>query len=297
MSACFDSPGPFTTQPMTATFISSTPGCVSRHSGIRFWRWSVICWAISWKNVDVVRPQPGHAETWGRNERRPERLQDLLGDLDLELAAGAGLRRERDADRVPDPLVEQQAKAGRRRDDALHPHAGLGQPEVERIVGARREPAVRVDEVAHARHLRRQDDPVVAEARLLGQLGGPHRRLDHRVDHHVAGVARLGGARRSPPSASVSSCWSSDPQLTPIRTGLSLAIAARTIVWKLASWCLRADVARVDPVLVERRGHLRVVHEQLVAVVVEVADDRHVDAEVADLARPSPGRPRRPRRC
>ena len=26
MSACFDSPGPFTTQPMTATVISSTPG-------------------------------------------------------------------------------------------------------------------------------------------------------------------------------------------------------------------------------------------------------------------------------
>ena len=26
MSACFDSPGPLTTQPMTATCISSTPG-------------------------------------------------------------------------------------------------------------------------------------------------------------------------------------------------------------------------------------------------------------------------------
>ena len=33
--------------------------------------WSVMSRAISWKNVDVVRPQPGHAETWGRNERRP----------------------------------------------------------------------------------------------------------------------------------------------------------------------------------------------------------------------------------
>ena len=31
----------------------------------------MISWAISWKNVEVVRPQPGQAETWGRNERRP----------------------------------------------------------------------------------------------------------------------------------------------------------------------------------------------------------------------------------
>ena len=27
--------------------------------------------AISWKKVEVVRPHPGQAETWGRNERRP----------------------------------------------------------------------------------------------------------------------------------------------------------------------------------------------------------------------------------
>ena len=47
---------------------------------------------------------------------------------------------------------------------------------------------------------------------------------------------------------------------------------------------LGADVARVDPVLGEGRGHLRVLGQQLVAVVVEVADDRHVDAEAADLA-------------
>ena len=47
---------------------------------------------------------------------------------------------------------------------------------------------------------------------------------------------------------------------------------------------LGADVAGVDPVLGEGRGHLRVVHEQLVAVVVEVADDRDVDAEATDLA-------------
>ena len=35
---------------------------------------------------------------------------------------------------------------------------------------------------------------------------------------------------------SVRSAWSSEPQLTPIRTGLSFSIATRTIVWKFSSW-------------------------------------------------------------
>ncbi len=43
---------------------------------------------------------------------------------------------------------------------------------------------------------------------------------------------------------------------------------------------LGADVAGVDPVLGERRRRLRVLDQQLVAVVVEVADDRHVHAQV-----------------
>src|SRR5258708_7426451 len=38
--------------------------------------------------------------------------------------------------------------------------------------------------------------------------------------------------------SSVSSCWSSDPQFTPIRTGLPLATATSTIWRKWASWCL-----------------------------------------------------------
>ena len=71
MSACLLSPGPLTTQPMTATRISSTPGWVACHAGIRSLRCCWICWAISWKKVEVVRPQPGQALTWGMNDRRP----------------------------------------------------------------------------------------------------------------------------------------------------------------------------------------------------------------------------------
>src|SRR5205814_2707335 len=81
---------------------------------------------------------------------QPERLKDLLGDLDLALAGRARLRRQRDADGVADPLVEEDRETRRRRDDALVPHAGLGEPEMERVVGACGMEPIHVDEVADA---------------------------------------------------------------------------------------------------------------------------------------------------
>ena len=47
---------------------------------------------------------------------------------------------------------------------------------------------------------------------------------------------------------------------------------------------LRTDVARVDPVLREGGGRAGMLGEELVPVVVEVADERHADAEVVELA-------------
>ena len=90
------------------------------------------------------RPAAARAGRHLRQERaQPERLEDLLGDLDLALARRAGLGRQRDPDRVADPLVEQDRQPRRRGHDALVAHAGLGQPEVERVVGPRRQQAGR----------------------------------------------------------------------------------------------------------------------------------------------------------
>ena len=69
--ACFDSPGPLTTHPMTATCIVSTPGREDLHTGICSRRYVWMSSAMCWKNVDVVRPHPGHAVTWGAKLRRP----------------------------------------------------------------------------------------------------------------------------------------------------------------------------------------------------------------------------------
>ena len=77
----------------------------------------------------------------GRDHRHEgaeaHRLQELLRDLHLARAVAAGLGRERDADRVADPLLQQDAQRRRGGDDALRAHAGLGQAEMERVVGAR----------------------------------------------------------------------------------------------------------------------------------------------------------------
>src|SRR3954447_562331 len=70
----------------------------------------------------------------GHERPQPERLKDLLGDLDFPLPAPAGLRCERDADRVADALVEEDREARGGRDDALVAHPCLGETEMERIV-------------------------------------------------------------------------------------------------------------------------------------------------------------------
>src|SRR5580765_3294750 len=71
MFAAFDSPGPFTTHPITATVIASTPGWVVFHDGIIVRTYCCTRSANSWNVDDVVRPQPGHAVIDGENVRRP----------------------------------------------------------------------------------------------------------------------------------------------------------------------------------------------------------------------------------
>ena len=69
-----------------------------------------------------------------------------------------------------------------------------------------------------------------------------------------------------------------------MRTGLSLLERDADDRHEVLVVALGADVARVDAVLGQRRGHLRVLDQQLVAVVVEVADDRHAHPEIVELA-------------
>ena len=71
MLAAFDSPGPLTTQPMTASVMVSTPSYCVFHSGMRSRMYSWVRSASSWNVLLVVRPQPGQAVTLGENDRSP----------------------------------------------------------------------------------------------------------------------------------------------------------------------------------------------------------------------------------
>jgi len=75
--------------------------------------------ASSWKVVEVVRPQPGHAATSGTKVRKPTGLQDFLTHLhfDRAVAAGSGVSDTRMVSPMPD--LQQDAERRRRGDDAL----------------------------------------------------------------------------------------------------------------------------------------------------------------------------------
>ena len=244
----------------------------------------------------VVRPHPGQAETCGQERAEAQRLEHLLRDLDLLRSVASGLRREADPDRVADPSLEQERQAGRRGDDALGAHAGLGQAEVQRVVAPIRQPGVDLDQVLDAGHLGRQDDAIVPEPRLLGEPGRAQRRLDHRLDHHLAAVLRIGQGRvrihhlgqqllveRPPVDADADRDVVGDRDLDDLR---ELLVAP-----------LRADVAGVDPVLGEGRGGLGVLREQQMPVVVEVPDQGNADPERVELGADHRAPPARPHRC
>ncbi len=59
---------------------------------------------------------------------------------------------------------------------------------MQRVVTASRQLAVDVDEVTHTADLGAEDDAVVGQARRFGQLGRAQRRLQHGLDHDLAGV-------------------------------------------------------------------------------------------------------------
>ena len=253
--------------------------------------------AISWKNVEVVRPQPGQAVTWGRNERRPIDWSTCCATCTSSVRSppGSGVRLTRMVS--PMPALEQDRQPGGRGDDALGAHAGLGQAEVERVVAALGQAGVDLDEVLHAGDLRREDDPVVAEPRLLGQARRAQGGLDHGLDHHLAAVAPARASAALASIISVSSCWSSEPQLTPMRTGFSFAIATSMICANCSSRRFVPTLPGLMRYLASAAAACGVLREQQVAVVVEVADERHADAQRVELGADDRHRLARPRRC
>ena len=243
MLACFDSPGPLTTQPITASLSSSTPA------------------------GGDLRGEAADAE----------RLQDLLRGKDFFGAARAGFGREGDTDGVADACEQKRCETGGGGDDAFHAHAGFGESEVERVIAAGGEHLVDVDEVADAGDFAADDDLVVAEAVMFGGGGGIEGAAAHGFEHHVARWCGIGALRVFVHEAGEESLVEGTP-VDADADGLlifdgALDHGAEIVIVFAAD----GDVAGIDAVLGEVLRAGGIPFEELMAVVVEVADDGNVD--------------------
>ena len=127
--------------------------------------------ASSWNTVEVVRPQPGQAATCGTKVRKPIVCRISCATLTSTVRSPPGLGGQRDADRVADTLLEQNPERGGRGNDALRSHAGLGQAEVQRIVGPCRQHLVDRNQLLHCRDFGGENDAVTRKAEFFGALG------------------------------------------------------------------------------------------------------------------------------
>ena len=240
--------------------------------------------AISTKNVLVVRPQPGQALTCGRNERRPSDWRTCIATRTSSVRSppGCGVSDTRIVS--PMPVGEQDRRGPRSRRPCpscpCRPRSGRGGAGSRSGARARGRPSRgRRTPLTFALMMMRSWPRPVASA------SSAERRADCSIASIVTSRASSGSGRRAFSSIRVvRRSWSSEPQFTPMRTGLSCSSGDPDDRDEVLVAPLRADVARVDAVLRERGRRARVLGQELVAVVVEVADERDADPEVVELA-------------
>ncbi len=257
---------------------------------------------VAQEGLDIVCQLLEHgrrraAATRARNDHRRElaqahRLQDFLADDDFARAIAARLRRQRNTDRVADALLQQHRQRGGRGDDALAAHARFGQAQVQRVIAAARQFAVHGDQVLHARDLARQDDLVARQAHFFGADGVFDGRRDQRFIHD--------GLRR--PWIGAQGVLVHDArqqrlvQAAPVHADAHRLVVLGGDLDHLGELGVALGalphIARIDAVFRQRLRALGIVAQQQVAVVVEVADQRHIDFHAVEL-----GADRRYGRC
>ena len=144
-SASRASPGPFTTQPMTATRIGAFRP--SRSSA------SFTCF-VSPSTSTSARPHDGQATRSSPRFRKPSDCRIAFPTL----TSSTGIVRQRHTDRVADPLGEQRADPDRALHAAHRHRTGLGHAEVQRVVALLRELPIGLDHDARVRVLDRDLD-------------------------------------------------------------------------------------------------------------------------------------------
>ncbi len=161
-------------------------------------------------------------------------------------------------------------------------HAGFGESEVQRVIAATAQIAVNRDQILHTAHLGRENDPVVSHPELLRAPPAFQCREHDGVAHDLLRAQRLRarGILIHQPREQVL------VEAAPVDADTDrLAVAAghldhlRELRVALAA---APDVAWVDAVLGQRLGAARVLAQQLVAIEMKVADQRHRHSELIE---------------
>ena len=153
---------------------------------------------------------------------------------------------------------------------------------MQRIVAAAGEHLIDVDEVANTGNLAADDDLVVAEAVTLGSGGGVECRAAHGFEHHVARGCGVGTPRVFVHEASQQRLVERAPVDADAHRLVVLDRALNHGAEIVVVFAADGDIAGIDAVLGKRLGAGGVFLEQQVAVVVEVTDDRRVDAALRE---------------
>ncbi len=147
------------------------------------------------------------------------------------------------------------------------------------VIALRRHRTIRVDQILHAAYLRAEDDALARQTVTLRGFGRKQSACHDGIQRHLSRVLRFGKAvvlihhpreKRAVKGAPIDA----DANRLAVLDG-RLDHGAEIVVVFLAD----IDVARIDAVLGQRAGAGGILLQQKVAVVVEVADDRHAHAE------------------
>src|SRR5579871_167993 len=100
----------------------------------------------------------------------PKRLQNLLADKNFFSAVAVGGRCERYADGVPDAFLQKHCQPRCAAYNPFGAHASLCEPKMERVIAPGSEHAIDIDEVLNAAYLGAENDVVMRQAKLFGEL-------------------------------------------------------------------------------------------------------------------------------
>ena len=214
-----------------------------------------------------------------RNERaEPHGLQNFLGYDHFAAAVAARLRGQRNTDGIADAFLQEHRQGGRGGDDAFRSQPRLGKSEMQGIIPRRGQFPVNGDQVLHLADLARQHDFIAPETQPFGFGGAFHGRGYQRIVHDNTGIIGRGffGVLVHHPGQQLAI------EAAPIDADANRLIKAQRRVnhgpeLDIALF-LKAHIAGIDAVFAQGRRAVRIFGQQRMAIVMEIANQRHVAA-------------------